>query len=225
MKKLIVVFCLGLLLVGSSTAVAAKGGKNAGCTTIQSGELYGSDGSLLELGYSEWGYNYQASMFNGPWCDYHPTYRPGGVNHQWCLDNMADVELMMKWSDEWLSNKDCNDDGKLDRGYSCDSVGANNSGCPGAWLTNHERGTYVDPDTDKVCDYVSFTKMITPDTDAGAYVSEGVWYATDGTEIGAQIWGAFAIIQENYTDSCTEEHGIQYGSPNGTGLGAYTPKP
>jgi len=36
-----------------------------GCTTIQSGELVASDGSVIETGYDQWGYNYQAHMFNG----------------------------------------------------------------------------------------------------------------------------------------------------------------
>ncbi len=139
MKKILILL-IGLMLVMSVSLVMAKKDK---CTTIQDGTLYGSDGDLLVLGYNQWGYNYQAHMFNGMWCDYHPVYRPGGANHGWCVENMADVELMMKWSDEWLSNKDCNNDSKLDRGYSCDPVIADNSGCYGAWLTNHERGSYL----------------------------------------------------------------------------------
>lgn len=59
------------------------------CTTIQDGTLYGSDGELLVLGYNQWGYNYQAHMFNGMWCDYHPYYRPGGAGHDWCVENMG----------------------------------------------------------------------------------------------------------------------------------------
>lgn len=43
----------------------------------------------------------------------------------------------MKWNDAWLSNKDCNGDGLLDRhlGYLT-YIGS------GAWLTNHQSGTY-----------------------------------------------------------------------------------
>ena len=155
-------------------------------------------------------------MFNGMWCDYHPVYRPGGANHQWCIDNMADVELMMKWSDEWLSNKDCNNDGKLDRGYSCDPINAGNSGCPGAWLTNHERGTYINGD-DEVCEYNIFIKIIAAPEDA--YVDNGVWYTADDVEIGSVIWGAFATIQEVATDTCEGLHGVQFLSPASPGLG------
>ncbi len=39
------------------------------CTTIQSGELLASDGSIIETGYDDWGYNYQARIFNGFYCD------------------------------------------------------------------------------------------------------------------------------------------------------------
>ena len=53
MKKLaIVLVCLALVITFSSQ-VMAKGGKNSGCTTIQSGELLASDGSLIETGYDQ----------------------------------------------------------------------------------------------------------------------------------------------------------------------------
>lgn len=126
---------------------------------------------------------------------------------------------MMKWSDEWLSNKDCNNDGKLDRGYSCDPVNAGNSGCPGAWLTNHEFGTYeLDGET---CSYNYFVKIVAAPADA--YVEDGVWYEADGTEIGPAIWGAFAIIQQVENDPCAGLHGLQYLSPASPGFGYYKP--
>ena len=30
------------------------------CTTIQSGEIFTSDGNVVEIGWDVWGYNYQA---------------------------------------------------------------------------------------------------------------------------------------------------------------------
>ncbi|MBL7225470.1 MAG: hypothetical protein ISS59_04995 [Desulfobacteraceae bacterium] len=221
MKRIIVVLgCLALIFAFSGNVMAGGKGK---CTTIQSGGLVNSAGDVIVPGYDEWGYNYQAHMFNGMWCDYHPYYRLGGGGHDWCMENMADAQLMMKWSDEWLSNKDCNGDGSLDRGYSCDPINANNSGCPGAWLTNHEWGTYVN-DAGEECEYYIFTKIITPGDDA--YVdapydinNNGTWYTSSGEEIGAQIWGAFAVIQEVVKDPCEGAHGISYISPAGTGLG------
>ena len=47
------------------------------CTTIQDGTLLRSDGVLIETGFDEWGYNYQAHLFNGGYCE---AYR----NAAWC---------------------------------------------------------------------------------------------------------------------------------------------
>ena len=66
------------------------------------------DGKLIVLGYDEWGYNYQAHIFNGYYCDaYHDA--------DWCRE-WKDDKLTMKWNDAWLSNKD--GDGLLDRNSS-----------------------------------------------------------------------------------------------------------
>ena len=62
--------------------------RNSGCTKIQDGTLVGSDGSVLETGYDQWGYNYQAHMFNGLYCD---SYRDAA----WCQP-WVDVSLSMK---------------------------------------------------------------------------------------------------------------------------------
>jgi hypothetical protein len=198
------------------------------CATIMDGVIeYGrvgdSDETIIPIGYDEWGYNYQAHMYNGYLDNYQ---RP---------DELVDEGpwLQMKWSDEWLSNKDCNHDGKLDRGYSCDSVNASSSGCPGAWLTNHERGTYMEGG--KECEYNYFVKIVTPGEGAVEKCKawEGIegesdcvswdWYTNEEEIIGESIWGAFAIVQEVYDDSCTGEHGLSYKSDVSPGLGFYTP--
>jgi serine/threonine protein kinase len=44
-------------------------------------------------------------------------------------------------------------------------------------------------------------------------------YDADGEEIGPAIWGEFAIIQEVSNDPCLGQHGLQYISPMGGGLG------
>jgi len=90
---LTVAFC-ALLFV----PLAEDAGCQAGCTTIQSGTLLRSDNVVIETGYDEWGYNYQARIFNGTYCD---AYRSAA----WCQP-YADVELEMKWNDAWLSNQD-----------------------------------------------------------------------------------------------------------------------
>ena len=124
MKKLmLVLFVLALLL---PSAVFAGKPVPDSCTTIQSGTLLNSAGDVLTTGYDVWGYNYQAHMFNGGYCD---AYRDAA----WCQP-YKDVQVIMKWNDAWLSNKDCDGDGKLDRHYGFASyIGS------GAWETNHSQ--------------------------------------------------------------------------------------
>ncbi len=52
-----------------------------------------------------------------------------------------------------------------------------------------------------------------------AYAAGGIWYNADGVEIGPVIWGAFAIIQQVENDPCAGIHGLQYASPDRSGLG------
>jgi hypothetical protein len=181
----------------------AAGGRYCGCTTIRSGELLASDGSVIQTGYDNWGYNYQAHLFNGGYCD---AYRDAA----WCQD-YKDIRLAMKWNDAWLSNMDCDGDGLLDRHFGYDSyIGS------GAWLTNHQSGEYEN-EAGETCKWNYFVKIVAAPADA--VVEEGNWYTADGTEIGPVIWGAFAIIQQVENDPCAGLHGIQYLSPTRPGLG------
>jgi len=202
MKKLaIVLICLGLVITFTSQVMAKK----SECTTIQSGELVASDGSSIETGFDDWGYNYQARMFNGKYCD---AYRDAA----WCQDYKED-DLMMKWNDAWLSNKSCDEDNLLDRHLGLTSyIGS------GAWLTNHISGTY-DGGEGEVCKWNYFVKIVAVPADANA--EGGLWYTADGIEIGAVIWGEFAIIQEIENDSCAGLHGATYVSPTGPGFGKF----
>jgi hypothetical protein len=178
---------------------------SANCTKIQSGELLTSDGSVLEVGFDEWGYNYQAHMFNGYYCD---SYR----NADWCQP-YKDVSLIMKWNDAWLANMDCDGDGLLDRHYGSTSyIGS------GAWLTNHQSGEYIDEDG-TTCKWNYFVKIVAVPTEAT--LTAGFWYNEDGTEIGPTIWGSFAIIQEVNNDTCAGFHGVQYLSPDHAGFGGW----
>lgn len=204
-------FVVGLssLVIGSmlfskpeSDVLAKKVDK---CTTIQSGELYASDGSLITTGFDQWGYNYQADIFNGTYCD---AYR----NASWCQDYKED-ELIMKWNDAWLSNKDCDGDGLLDRHYGYPSyIGS------GAWLTNHMAGYYPGSDGE-MHHWTYFVKIVAAPSDATN--EGGTWYTADGTEIGPVIWGDFAIVEEVNNDTYAGFNGIQYRSPNAPGFGKY----
>jgi hypothetical protein len=207
-KRIAILALVVFLLAGLAVipVLADQGGKNAGCTTIKDGTLVDSNGNPLVLGYDQFGYNYQAHMFNGRYCDYD---RVAGGDY-------CDVNLMMKWNDAWLSNKDCNGDGKLDR--PSDDGGTYIGS--GAWLTNHDSGV----DENGKC-WTYFVKIIAVPSDA--VLTDGTWYAADGTEIGPVIWGSFAIIQQVVTGNPPEDFMTDdgwpfpgnYRSPAGCGLG------
>ena len=191
--------CTLFLSVAILLAMPAVGNAQT-CTTIQAGVLLTSDGDVIQTGYDQWGYNYQAHMFNGTYCD---AYRDAA----WCQP-YRDDELMMKWNDAWLSNQDCDGDGKLDRYYGHSSyIGS------GAWLTNHISGTYpltdVDPtaNPNKKCRWNYFVKIVAAPSDAVKVA--GKWYDPVGDEIGEVIWGSFAIVQEVSNDPCIGGNGLQ----------------
>lgn len=120
------------MLLLTTPVFAAKPAVNS-CTTIQSGTLVDSVGSTISLGYDQWGYNYQANIFNGKYCD---AYRGAS----WC-EQFKDVDLQMKWNNAWLSNQSCDNNLILDRHFGLPNyIGS------GAWLTNHAKGTYTSKD-------------------------------------------------------------------------------
>jgi hypothetical protein len=201
------------------------------CTTIPEGELvysvgHYSAGTPLRTGYDFFGYNYQGHMFRG---SYFNTYA-GGANlgpyagddgsylaewpqaeNHWAWP-FRDTKLMMKWNDAWLSNKDCDGDSKLDRYYGFDSyIGS------GAWLTNHMWGSYEL--NGEECGWDYFVKIVAAPVDA--YVEGGVWYTVEGEEIGPEIWGAFAIIQQVENDACAGLEGLQYKGFVNAGFGGW----
>jgi len=329
MKKsiylIVLIVALTLIVVGCTTSVVPPAEQSVAddkapaikCTTIQDGTLLTSDGVPIVVGYDDWGYNYQAHLFNGFYCD---SYRDAA----WCQP-YVDVKLAMKWNDAWLSNKDCDGDLLLDRHYGYPSyIGS------GAWLTNHQSGTYWSfvgdwvlelnfenvlyahdvtfttevsyesfsgtggypsgeiyqiissvsgiVDTSVVpnevlitityinpmpgskryltgtiaadgtmsgnwtsnvgpshsgtwesttgaaisCDWNYFVKIVAVPSDAE--LSGDTWLDADGVEIGPEIWGAFAVVQEVENDACAGLHGAQYISPSGPGLGQFGPE-
>ncbi len=158
---------------------------NSSCTDIQSGLLKDSLGNTLVMGYDQWGYNYQAHMFNG----YYDNFsRPA-------VPVASGDKLIMKWSDSWLANVDCNGDGKLDRGL----VDGSASGTSLGWLTNHLNGSYTDGNGD-VQNYTDFVKI--------------VW-----TGPGSTLWGQYTIVEEVFNDPAAGFSGLlsKLGAP-GFGL-------
>jgi hypothetical protein len=162
------------------------------CTTIQSGLLTDSLGRTLSTGYDEFGYNYQAHMFNGT---YDGSDRVLDGKYWGSTVDYVDDHLMMKWSDEWLANVDCNGDGKLDRGLV---EGSSPTGTSYGWTTNHVEGDYIGSDGN-LHTYTDFVKI--------------VWVGTGGS-----LWGQYEIIEEVYNDPFGGFNGLLY-KENPAGLG------
>ena len=174
----------------------------------------------MKTGYDIFGYNYQAHLFNGYYCNVYlggagfPPYdgdsesylaaNPGAESH-WAWP-YRDVWLNMKWNDAWLSNKDCNDDGLLDRPSHPDFGGTYIGS--GAWETNHMRGE------DQNGKWTYFTKIVAAPGDANKV--GGIWFTADGTEIGPDIWGQFATVLDVESGI-----GAYYVSPSGPGFGKW----
>ncbi len=196
---LIAIFMTSAMIL-IAPAMAKKGG-----ATIQDGTIYASTGELITVGYDLFGYNYQARMFRGRYCDYDRVL--GGP--------YSDVNLIMKWNDAWLSNMDRDGDGLLDRHYGFSSyIGS------GAWETNHMWGT--NPDGTHWNYYVKIVAVPFGSVDSDPSINNnGIWTASDGTVIGQEIWGAFAIIFQVSNDPSIPEHGVLYNPPSPTGFGYY----
>ena len=167
------------------------------CISIEEAKLYDSTGTAIAEGFDKWGYNYQAHMFNGKYCQaYH--------NASWCQP-YADIDLEMKWNDAWLSNKDCDQDGRLDihfghRGYRGS----------GAWLTVNQKGFFTDEDGKKQ-QWSSLERIVA--VPAEAVVKDGIWYTADGAEIGPAIWDHFAVTMRYIQTTGSQVQGILYLSP------------
>lgn len=195
-----IIFAFSSFLVN----MEAKGG----CVSIQGGTLLDSSGNVIETGYDQFGYNYQARKFNGT---YDSSDRKIDGTYWGDVADYVDDKLAMKWNDAWLSNKDCDGDSKLDRHFGRASyVGS------GAWLTNNVSGDYYDADGN-VCHYTYFVKIVA--VSASDILLSGIWHDSKGVEIGPEIWGQFAIIQSIYNDPCGGFHGVEYLSPARPGLG------
>ncbi len=228
MKKLFMVVAIAVLFAACEKEVEElnqdelmlKSAKKEKCTTIQSGDLVNSNGVTILTGYDDFGYNYQAHIFNGSYAnvylgrDGYPPYEgdddsyleenPDAENH-WAWSYRT-IEISMKWNDAWLSNKDCDEDGKLDRHFGYPTyIGS------GAWEMYSEKMGGKDGYTYKC-------KIVAVPTDAEKI--NGIWYAADGSEIGRDIWGQFAITQEVQGGSGVEEHGLLFKSDH-PGLGGW----
>ena len=135
------VFATTLFLCVGALPAAAQ------CTKIQSGAILSATGETVTTGFDKWGYNYQAHLFNGLSANFSRPTLPATEGTE---------TLVMKWSDDWLANVDCNNDEKLDRGLNPktgDSTGASRG-----WVTNHYEGDYQD--SGEFYHYTYFAKIV-----------------------------------------------------------------
>ena len=178
-------------------------------------------GQLVPLGFDAFGYNYQARLFRGYYANAYlgadglPPYEGDTESYLAANPSAAtkaywrarDTWLEIKWNDAWLSNRDANRDGFLDR-----HLGFPGYPGSGAWLINHLWGE--DPDGTR---WENFAHIVAvPST---AVKVAGVWYDASGREIGREIWDSFAIVLEIINDPVWGQHGRNYVSPAGPGLG------
>jgi hypothetical protein len=147
--------------------------------------------------FDEWGYNYNGHVFSGPYCFY-DRHHPGDSNDEYC-----DIDLIMKWSDEWLNK---------DRVRCAGTPQQGSSACEGAWLTNHQRGT--NPDGSH---WSYFVKIVYP---PGGPVDVDPADGYDDNTGGEIIWGAYIIIQQVSNDPSVGEHGV-LSLVKPAGFGAY----
>lgn len=183
------VLIVGVMTLGGGRVASLEAAP--GCATIQGGTITDSAGNPLSVGFDQFGYNYQAHLFVGT---YDSSDRSSDGTYWGSTGDYVDDQLIMKWSDDWLSNQDCDGAGKLDRG-------ADASGISQGWLTNQNEGDY-DSDGDGTQDayYTYFAKI--------------VWVGPGGS-----LWGQYEIIQEILNDPAGGFHGLQLkvGAP-GFGL-------
>src|SRR3990167_3096078 len=150
MSKIVPLITIAVVFaLTTSPALAAKPSE---CATIQDGTITDSAGNPVVFGYDQFGYNYQAHMFNGT---YDSSDRTLDGTYGGSTGDYVDDKLMMKWSDPWLANVDCNGDDKLDRGLVDGVVGGTSLG----WLTNHVEGDYFDGDGN-VQHFTDFVKIV-----------------------------------------------------------------
>ncbi len=193
----LVVTVLVCLFVVAGTG-AAQGNKP--CATIQGGQLLDERGNALSTGYDEYEYNYGAHNFGGFYANWDRPDVPQSSPWQW-----ADDQVAMTWNDAWLSNKDCDGDGVLDRPDSYQGSGAA--------VVIHFGGI-----CDNLKQWTRQVELSAVPADAVAG-NDGLWYFK-GKKLGRQITIALrdtlngalivatglAVTKDSINNSCPAEH-------------------
>ncbi len=200
MRKWCLVFAIAMLALVLAAPASAQN-----CMKIKDGVILDSAGVPLETGYDQFGYNYQARLLNGT---YDSSDRNLDGKYFGSAGDYADDSLIMKWSDEWLSNLDCNGDSKLDRGLN-PKTGVS-TGTSRGWLTNQIEGDYLGGDGDSH-HYTYFAKIVWV---GPAPLGLDPWASV-------RLWGQYAVIQEITNDPYGGLHGVDHSKLSHPGFGAY----
>ena len=190
---LLAAFTAAAVIFGVAIAATPVDATQA-CKTIADGTITDSAGNVITSGFDQYGYNYQAHLFVGT---YDSSDRNLDKTYWGSTGDFVDDQLIMKWSDAWLANVDCNNDGKLDRGLVDGAVGGTSRG----WLINQVNGDYdSDNNGSQDAHFTSFDKI--------------VW-----TGPGSPLWGEYTIVLETINDPSAGLTGLQIkvGAP-GFGL-------
>ena len=102
------------------------------CRKIGDGGIFTQSGDPIIMGFDAFGYNYQAHKFQG-FADNASRNVPPVTGGK--------VYLKMKWNDTYLSNRDCDGNGHLDRHYGHATFYGTD-----AWLTNMYKWSYIGDD-------------------------------------------------------------------------------
>ena len=187
LRSAILVVTVTALAVALTAPAMAK---DTSCASISEGTITDSGGNPIGVGFDQFGYNYQAHLFVGT---YDSSDRNIDGTYWGDTGDFVDDQLIMKWSNDWLSNQDCDANGKLDRGSAAPYVVSQ------GWLTNQVSGDYYDADG-VLRHYAWFTKI--------------VWVGTGGS-----LWGQYEIILDVAGDPFSDLTGLQVKvGPPGFGL-------
>ena len=166
------------IIAAAMAATLATAANAQECIAIKDGYLT-HKGNVVEPGVNAWGHNYQARKFSGQYCDNY-------YDAAWCQQyNNTFVE--MKWNDVWLSNKDCDADGNLDRHTGFETY-------RGSGARLYQRQTMVHPD-DTVDTYQSVIKAA-PEEAVEVTIEGERYFMLMGKKpevLGPVIWNQFYV--------------------------------
>ena len=198
MKAFYILVMVIFLAVLTANPTAAQ------CAKIKDGTITDSAGIPLTLGFDQFGYNYQAHLFNGT---YDSVDRVLDGKYYGLTGDYVDDSLVMKWSDDWISNLDCDLNHRLDRGLNAKTLIS--TGISTGWETNLVEGDYIGTDNDSH-HYTYFAKIVYDNGTACSQVGNP-----------ACLWLSYGIIEEVYNDPFGGFHGVNHDTLAKPGFGLY----